>query len=60
MPDDAALATDEERRAAFQAVIYVYSLISVATAVLVWFVIPEPDHEPVDKLSAILSKACSK
>jgi nitrate/nitrite transporter NarK len=47
MPDDATLATDEERRAAFRAVIYVYTLISVGTAVFVWFVIPEPVQEPV-------------
>ena len=46
MPDDATLATDAERRTAFQAVIYVYALISVGTAALVWFVIPGPNHEP--------------
>ena len=47
MPEDATLATDAERRSAFQAVIYSYSLISVAVAIFVWFVIPEPDSEPL-------------
>jgi sugar phosphate permease len=47
MPEDVASATDEERRAGFRAVIYLYSLISVGAAVLVWFVIPEPQNDIV-------------
>ena len=47
MPDDVAAATDEERRAGFRAVIYLYSLISVVAAIFVWLVIPEPENEIV-------------
>jgi len=40
MPDDATLATDAERRTAFQAVILGYSAITFAIGLLAWFSIP--------------------
>ncbi|MGI9222642.1 MAG: MFS transporter [Woeseiaceae bacterium] len=47
MPEDATTATDEQRRAGLQAVIYLYSFISVAAAVFVWLIIPEPEEDIV-------------
>ena len=44
MPDAVDMATDDERRAAFQAVILVYSLITMIAAILAWFIIPVPDY----------------
>ncbi len=44
MPDAVDMATDGERRAAFQAVILAYSLITMVAAALAWFVIPVPDY----------------
>ncbi|MDJ0812887.1 MAG: MFS transporter [Woeseiaceae bacterium] len=46
MPEDATLATDEERRRGFQGVILGYSLVAFLTGVLTWFLIPPPDKEP--------------
>ena len=43
MPEEVAEATDAQRRAGFQAVIYWYSTLAVAAAALVWFVLPEPE-----------------
>jgi len=43
MPDEVNSASDEERRQAFRAVILLYSLVSFAVGLLVWFVIPESD-----------------
>lgn len=43
-PDDVESVTDLERRAALQGVIYIYSLVTLGAAVLVWFVVP--DQEP--------------
>lgn len=40
MPEDAALVSDEERRAAFRAVILVYSAAAFGTALLTWYLIP--------------------
>lgn len=40
MPDDVALASDDERRTAFRAVILLYSGAAFATALLTWFLIP--------------------
>ena len=44
LPDDAALANDEERRAAFRVVILLYSFAAIATALLTWFLIPAVKH----------------
>lgn len=44
MPDSVDLASDDERRAAFRAVILAYSLMTMIAAVLAWFVIPVPDY----------------
>ena len=44
LPDDAALANDEERRAAFRVVIFLYSFAAIATALLTWFLIPAVKH----------------
>lgn len=44
MPDDAALATGAERRAAFRSVILLYSLAAFATAALVWILVPPRKH----------------
>ena len=47
LPADATLATDAERRAGFQAVILGYSLITLLTGVLTWFLVPPPaDDKP--------------
>lgn len=51
MPADANLASAEERRAAFQSVILLYSLAALGAAVLVWFVIPEPEEVAVARRS---------
>lgn len=40
LPDDAALMSDEERRAAFRAVILLYSFAAIGAALLTWFFIP--------------------
>ncbi len=47
MPEDATLATDEERRRGFQGVILGYSLVAFGTGVLTWFLIPAPTEAPV-------------
>jgi nitrate/nitrite transporter NarK len=61
MPDNAASATDEERRAAFRAVINLYSLISIAAAVFVWFVLPEPEdvvakRNPLENMRQVIGR----
>jgi len=43
-PDTAELVTGEERRAAFRAVILLYSFAAIATAVLTWLLIPAAKH----------------
>jgi len=40
MPEDAALVSDEERRAAFRAVVLLYSAAAFGTALLTWYLIP--------------------
>jgi sugar phosphate permease len=45
LPDDASLATDEQRRAGFRAVVLGYSMIALGTGVLAWFLIPVPPEE---------------
>ncbi len=44
MPDNAALVSDAERRAAFRTVILLYSFAAFATAFLTWFLIPPARH----------------
>ena len=44
MPDDVAMASNEERRAAFRSVILMYSIGSFATAALVWMLVPPRRH----------------
>ena len=41
LPADAATATEEERRAAFQLVIWVFTGITLAIALFVWVVVPD-------------------
>lgn len=41
MPDDATLASAEERRQAFRAVIFLYSWLTIGAGLLAWIVIPE-------------------
>jgi len=44
MPDDVMLASDAERRAAFRAVILLYSIAAFVTAILTWLLIPPARH----------------
>ena len=44
MPDNAMLASDSERRAAFRAVILLYTFAAFATAIFTWFLIPPARH----------------
>ena len=44
LPDNAALANDEQRRAAFRAVILLYSFAAIGAALLTWFLIPTKKH----------------
>ncbi|MBT8102282.1 MAG: MFS transporter [Gammaproteobacteria bacterium] len=44
LPDDAANVTNEERRAAFRAVIFMYSIAAIVTAGLTWLLIPPVKH----------------
>ena len=43
MPEDANLASDAERRAGLQSVIYLYSGIALAAGLFAWFVVPKSD-----------------
>jgi len=43
-PDDASRVSDEERRSAFRAVIYMYSFAAIGTAAMTWFLIPAARH----------------
>ncbi len=44
LPDNAALANDEERRAGFRVVILLYSFAAIGAALLTWFLIPTAKH----------------
>ena len=57
MPEDVALATDEERRRGFQGVILGYSLVALLAGALTWFVIPPPEGEPVRRGNPIPNMA---
>lgn len=56
MPDDAALATGDERRSAFGLVILLYSLAAFVTAALVWFLVPPRGHS-VDSSAGLFRSA---
>ncbi len=49
MPEDAALATDAERRAALRSVILLYSAVAFGAGLLVWFVVPDSDATSLSK-----------
>ncbi|MDX1517633.1 MAG: MFS transporter [Woeseiaceae bacterium] len=44
MPEIVESASDEQRRWAFRQVILVYSLVTMLTAILTWFLIPVPEY----------------
>jgi len=44
LPDNPALVNNEGRRAAFRAVILLYSLAAIGAALLTWFLIPPAKH----------------
>ncbi|MDH3748412.1 MAG: MFS transporter [Gammaproteobacteria bacterium] len=44
MPDVASIASDQERRAAFQTVILSYSLVTLAAGALTWVLVPVPEY----------------
>ena len=50
LPTDIATLQHSERKVALQAVIYFYSFITVLAAVLVWFIIPHNDVNPVERV----------
>ena len=45
MPDNVALASDEDRRTGMQSIILVYTAAAFIAAVLTWFTVPVPDAE---------------
>ena len=49
MPDDPTMATDAERRAAFQMVILGYSAIAIVIGVITWFTIPDPEGDVITR-----------
>ncbi len=50
LPTDITTLQPSERKIALQAVIYFYSFITVLAAVLVWFIIPHNDVNPVERV----------
>lgn len=48
LPSDAATATDAERAAAFQAVIHVFTGMTLLIGAFVWFVVPDSTPESAD------------
>jgi len=57
MPDDARLATDEQRRTGFQMVVLGYSAVTFLAGVLAWVFIPAPRDEPVARLNPLPNMA---
>ncbi len=51
LPDNARMATDEEREAGFRTVVLLYTLVTFLAAVLAWFAIPAHKRERVAKPS---------
>ena len=51
LPDNVASASDEERRAGLQAVIYFYTALTLVAAALIWLIIPEdtPAEKALDR-----------
>lgn len=49
MPDNARLATDEERAAGFRMVVYLYSGVTALTGLLAWFAIPAFKRRAADR-----------
>jgi sugar phosphate permease len=62
MPDNPELASDETRRHGMQSVIYVYSALAFAAALLTWLVVPVPDpgsyrrQTPLHGMSVVLGR----
>lgn len=57
MPDAVSAASDQERRAAFQTVILVYSLITLIAGALTWFLIPLPEYNSKRRASSLTGMA---
>jgi nitrate/nitrite transporter NarK len=53
MPDDARLATDEQRRVGFQMVVLGYSVVTFVAGVLAWLFIPAPHDEAAARLNPL-------
>lgn len=51
LPDNARMATDEEREAGFRTVVLLYTMVTFFAAVLAWFSIPAHTRERVAKPS---------
>jgi nitrate/nitrite transporter NarK len=64
LPGDAATATPEEQAAAFMAVIWVFTGMTLLVAALVWFIVPDNDPTRTEgarqRLSAAGMKAAAK
>lgn len=52
-PDNADLASDEQRRAAMRSVIHVYTAAAAAVGVLTWFMVPVVEDNNVARRSAL-------
>ena len=57
MPEDARLATDEQRRVGFQMVVLGYSGVTFLAGVLAWLFIPAPRDEAVARLNPLPNMA---
>ena len=57
LPDNAMLASNEERRAAYRAVILMYSFASIAMAVPTWLLIPPAKHAGDSSITAFKGAA---
>jgi len=57
MPEDARLATDEQRRVGFQMVVLGYSAVTFLAGVLAWLFIPAPRDEAVARLNPLPNMA---
>lgn len=57
LPDDPSLATLDERAAALIGVIHVYTALTFAAAIVVWFAIPDSDVTPPELIAPAGDKA---
>jgi sugar phosphate permease len=57
MPEDARLATDEQRRVGFQMVVLGYSAVTFLAGVLAWLFIPAPRDEAMARLNPLPNMA---